>query len=130
MLKKKSKDSPENWNHRVVDPPSLERGRPILISLVLKPPKITFVLMAASPYCGLILCFSFLTCSPLHSLFFRLIEVCLLLLLNCILFLCLNLTCCIHPVETDGPPTKFGSNAENDDATCSYQEDIKRFSSS
>lgn len=77
----------KTWNRGWITHTELERVPPILIPLVLKPPKITFVLMAVPPYCEL-LYFLFLTFSPIHTLsaFLRLMEVCFVLLLNCILF--------------------------------------------
>lgn len=99
----------------------LERVPLILIFLVLKPPNITCVLMAASS--------TILWTHPVLSVpdvltptllvFLRLIAFCLVLLLNCILFLPHNVIYCIHFSGPDGSnlTPKFGLNAETDNAT-------------
>lgn len=66
MLEKRPKDSPENpgWmTHRIGEKASY----PPIYPPVLKFSKVTFVLMAAPPYCGLVPCFLFLTSLLSHS---------------------------------------------------------------
>ena len=61
--------------------------------------------------------------TPTLLVFLRLMAFCLVLLVNCILFLPHNFIYCIHFSGADGSnlTPKFGLNAETDNATCSYQ---------